>query len=72
MEKLTFTRDDITAHLAAYMADGRWHTANNLRRQFPVAAGDTFWGAITNLYKAKTIERSFDAHGVTLYRWGNQ
>lgn len=62
------TRKEIERQITVQLADGKWRTAENLRKQFHRDHADTFWGAMSNLYKTKVIERAFDVYGVTIYR----
>lgn len=62
------TREEIERQITVQLADGKWRTAENLRKQFYRDQADTFWGAMSNLYKTKVIERAFDVYGVTIYR----
>jgi hypothetical protein len=62
------TGDDIEDMIQLHLQYGDWFSAQQLRRLFPANAADKFWGAISTLYKNKVIERTYDMHGVTIYR----
>jgi len=63
-----WTRDDVEDEIQLALQYGRWATAEQLRKYFPDDCADMFWGALSTLYKAKTIEREFDVHGKAIYR----
>ena len=61
------TRNDVEDEIQLAMQHGGWFTAAHLRKRF-ADCPDLFWAAMSTLYKAKAIERSFDVHGQTVYR----
>jgi hypothetical protein len=64
------TREKVEQLIVDTMQGGKWFTASNLRQLFNDNP-DTFWAAMSALYKAKVIERAFDMYGVTIYRLNN-
>jgi hypothetical protein len=63
-----WTCDDIEDEIQLALQHNIWATAKQLRKCFPDDCADMFWGALSALYKAKTIERQFDVHGEAIYR----
>jgi hypothetical protein len=62
------TREKVERQITMQLADGKWRTAENLRKEFHRDQADTFWAAMSHLYKTQRIQRAFDVHGVTIYR----
>lgn len=63
-----WTREDVEDEIMLAMQHGVWVTAKHLRKRFPADCADMFWGALSNLYKTKIIERKFDYDGEAIYR----
>lgn len=63
-----WTREDIEDEIQLAMQHGKWVNARQLRNRFPADCAEMFWGALSALYKAKTIERAFNAHGEAIYK----